>query len=186
MRGLTGHRFFSRARPTDESAVVVTDPRLRKRFPATLRTAWIGMILANAGVVTPTCAETIYRCSNGSGHAEFSAQPCGTGAQAVEIKSEPATGVDMGVGGDFSGTVAANRTRERERGIARQEQRIRTLLHDRDDRLAALRTRQSEVSETRAGARDRRLLAAEIRAVINDYNARLRVERDRLAHLNRR
>ncbi|MBI2784565.1 MAG: DUF4124 domain-containing protein [Gammaproteobacteria bacterium] len=173
------------ARPTDESAVVVTDPRLRKRFPATLRTAWIGMILANAGVVTPTCAETIYRCSNGSGHAEFSAQPCGTGAEAVEIKSEPATGVDMGVGGDFSGTVAANRTRERERGIARQEQRIRTLLHDRDDRLAELRARQAQVGKTRDSATQRRLIAAEIRTVTNAYNARLRLERDRLAQLAR-
>lgn len=186
MKGLTDQRFFSRVRHADKSTVVVTDLRFRKRFPAALRTLWIGLTLAGAGFAAPAGAETIYRCSDSQGHAEFSAQPCGTDAEAVEMKMAPPAGMDMGIGGDFSATVTANRARERERGIAQQEQRIRALLRDRDDRLAALRARQAEVGNTRASAANRRLLAAEIRATTNDYNARLRVERDRLAHLKRR
>ncbi|MGB5098157.1 MAG: DUF4124 domain-containing protein [Porticoccaceae bacterium] len=188
MKGLTGGRFFCRA--PHKPDVSVSRRRPRKCFPtisgAALRTAWIGLTLASAGFTVPAGAQTVYRCSDKQGHAEFSAQPCGTDAEAVEMKNAPPAGVDMGVGGDFSATVTANRTRERERGIAQQEQRIRTLLRDRDDRLAALRARQAEVGNSRASAANRRLLAAEIRAATNDYNARLRIERDRLAHLKRR
>lgn len=190
MKGLTGRRFFCRARHTDKPNVIVSRHRPRKCFPtisgAALRTLWIGLTLANACFAVPASADTIYRCSDKQGHAEFSAQPCATDTEVIEMKNAPPAGVDMGVGGDFSATVTANRTRERERGIAQQEQRIRTLLRDRDDHLAALRTRQAEVGNTRASAANRRLLAAEIRAATNDYNARLRIERDRLAHLKRR
>jgi flagellar motility protein MotE (MotC chaperone) len=149
------------------------------------RTALIAIALAGAGCTELAHADTIYRCRNGQGQAEFSAQPCGPDAQALDIESDPAAGVDMGAGGNFSETEKANNTRERERGIARQEQRIRALESDRDQRLAELRGRQAELGNTRASAADRRLLAAEMRAVTNDYKARLRLERDRLAHLRK-
>lgn len=129
-------------------------------------------------------ADAIYRCRNGQGLAEFSAQPCGPGAEAVEIQSDPPGGVDMGAGGNFSETEKANSARERERNIARQEQRIRNLENARDRHLAELRGKQAELGKTSAA--ERRQLAAEIRAVTNDYKARLRVERDRLADLRKR
>lgn len=151
-----------------------------------LRAALLAIAVAGTDCAQPAHADTVYRCRNSQGQAEFSAQPCGPGAQAVEIQSDPPAGVDMGAGGNFSETEKANSARERERAIARQEQRIRTLEHDRDQRLAALHNRQSELGSTRASAADRRLLAAEIRAVTNDYKARLRLERDRLAHLRKR
>lgn len=148
--------------------------------------ALLAIALAGAAWGKPAHADTIYRCRNGQGQVEFSAQPCGPGAQAVEIQSDPPAGVDMGAGGNFSETAKANSARERERNIARQEQRIRALENDRDQRLAALRSRQAELGNTRASAADRRQLAAEMRAVTNDYKARLRLERDRLAHLRKR
>ena len=149
------------------------------------RTALIAIALAGAGCTELARADTIYRCRNSQGQAEFSAQPCGPGAEALEIDSDPPAGVDMGAGGNFSETAKANSARERERGIARQEQRIRALENGRDQRLAELRGRQAELGTARASAADRRLLAAEIRAVTNDYKARLRLERDRLAHLRK-
>lgn len=151
-----------------------------------VRAAWAGIAFITAFSAPSARSESIFRCHDRNGHVEFSAQPCGAGAEVITIEREPPAGVDMGVRGDFSATAAANRTRERERGVAQQEQRIRALLRERDDRLATLRTRQAEVGDTRAGAAQRRLLAAEIRAAKNDYDARLRIERDRLAHLRRR
>ena len=156
--------------------------RNNRRF---FRIARIALTLASALCVLPAPADTVYRCRNSQGQAEFSAQPCGPDAQAVEIDSDPPAGVDMGAGGNFSETAKANHTRERERGIARQEQHIRALERDRDQRLAALRNHQAELGNTRASAADRRLVAAEIRAVTNDYKARLRLQRDRLAHLRK-
>lgn len=190
MKGFPGHRWFGMVAYPERSTAAVTHNRSRTQIPTDIRTAAraasIGIALVTALGAPSTRAEPVYRCRDNQGHAEFSAQPCTTGAETIEVENAPTAGVDMGVGGDFSATVAANRARERERGIARQEQRIRALLRDRDDRLAALRARQAEVGNTRASAAKRRLLAAEIRAATNDYNARLRIERDRLAHFKRR
>lgn len=190
MKGFSGHRLFGTVDYAENRTAAVTHNSARTLIPTGIRTALraasIGIALVTAFGTLSTRAEPIYRCRDNQGHAAFSAQPCGTSAEAIAIENAPAAGVDMGVGGDFSATVAANRTRERERGIARQEQRIQALLRDRDARLAALRARQAELGNTRASAANRRSLAAEIRAATNDYNARLRIERDRLAHWKRR
>ncbi|MBK9427031.1 MAG: DUF4124 domain-containing protein [Gammaproteobacteria bacterium] len=145
----------------------------------------IGLALAIATLALPARAATVYRCTDAQGHVAFSENPCGTGADRIELTDTPTNGLGMGVEGDFSETVQANRERAYERDVARHRQRIRELTRTRDDRLAALRARQADIGKTRDSAARRRLLAAEIRAVANDYNARLRLERDRLAQLVR-
>jgi hypothetical protein len=147
--------------------------------------ALLGLALATTALVTPAHATTVYRCTDGQGRVAFSGNPCGTGADRLEVTDSPSNGVGIGIDGDFSETVRANRERAYDRDVARHKQRIRALLRQRDDRLATLRARQSEVSKTRKGAANRRLIAAEIRSVTNDYNARVRLERDRLTQLGR-
>ena len=141
--------------------------------------------LAAAALALPTLAATAYRCTDAHGHVAFSENPCGGSADRIEITDHPANGVGMGVDGDFSETVQANRERAHARDVARHRQRIRELLRQRDDRLAELRARQAQVGKTRDSATQRRLIAAEIRTVTNAYNARVRLERDRLAQLAR-
>lgn len=143
------------------------------------------LALAAAALALPTLAATAYRCADAHGRVTFSENPCGGSADRIEVIDRPANGVDMGVDGDFSETVQANRERAHARDVARHRQRIRELLRQRDDRVAELRARQAQVGKTRDSATQRRLIAAEIRAVTNAYNARLRLERDRLAQLAR-
>ncbi len=143
------------------------------------------LALAATALALPTLAATAYRCADAHGHVTFSENPCGTGADRIELTDQTTNGLGMGVEGDFSETVQANRERAHARDVARHRQRIRELLRQRDDRLAELRARQAQVGKTRDSATQRRLIAAEIRTVTNAYNARLRLERDRLAQLAR-
>ncbi|MDA9095400.1 DUF4124 domain-containing protein [Porticoccaceae bacterium] len=118
----------------------------------------------------------IYKCTDVEGKLTYSDSRCADDAEAIDVKVA-SSGLQMGAQGDWTGTINANRAREKERAIGRHQRSISKLMSARSARLGQLRRDQSRANNNAAGAAYRQSIATEMQAVTQDYNARIASER---------
>ncbi len=121
-------------------------------------------------------AAEIYKCTDDKGKLTFSDDRCADNAEAVDVKVQ-SSGLQMGAQGDWTGTINANRAREKDRAIDKHQRNISKLMSARSSQLDRLRRNQSKANNNAAGAAYRQSIATEMQAVTQDYNARISAER---------
>ena len=140
------------------------------------------IILGTLFIFSVATSAEVYKCTDADGKLTYSDSRCADDAEAVDVKVQ-SSGLQMGAQGDWTGTINANRARDKERSIDKHQHNISKLMSARSSQLDRLRRNQSRANNNAAGAAYRQSIATEMQAVAQDYNARIQFERDSILEL---
>lgn len=131
-----------------------------------------------------TGAAQIYRCEDERGRAQFSDKPCAEGAVVIELKTD-SSGISMGSQGDYSGVYRASAQRDLRRKIKLKQGEIERLELSKERAVARIKREQLYSNNNLAGAVRDDSLAAEMQAIVRDYNGRIGLRVNELGELRR-
>src|SRR5690606_32354734 len=100
------------------------------------------------------------------------------------VNKDTTSGVSITGDGDFSQADADRRTRDIDRAIHRHYRAMDVWQRQRDAKIAGIRKQQRRAANNLAGATYLQSLATEMQAINDDYNTRIKMERDAIRSLN--
>jgi hypothetical protein len=129
----------------------------------------------------------MYRCQQGD-EVIFSQEPCGPDARAIDVQyaaptAAEAAAAEQAAAAAQSAAAAGVADIERTQRIEGLEREIRHLQGERDRAVTALAVERQQGSEERADATHGIEMRGEMRATIDDYNARIEAREIELQQL---
>lgn len=123
-------------------------------------------------IFSATVSAEVYKCTDPQGKTVFSDRPCGDDAETVDVKVH-SSGISHGPQGDFQKVSDDIERRKLERKIDRLEDEIDAMEDARANKLAQLRAKKNQANNNLAGATWEQSIATEMRAITDDFNARI-------------
>jgi predicted RNase H-like nuclease (RuvC/YqgF family) len=145
---------------------------------------------ALTALLTAGPAAAVYKCDI-NGETVFSQTPCAADAEKVEVKvhrpsEEEAKAAEeraSWASGENAAMRAERKSREAGIEIKKLETAIEVYQRDMDRELAALRDQKASASNNLAGATWEQSIATEMQAVVEKYNTKIKLAKDRIAVL---
>lgn len=149
------------------------------------------LILGLATATTLGNAGQLYQCTDVNGRKVFSQMPCAPEAEAVDLHYQEVDEADVAEAEAIhrqrekmlEEAAAEDARRELESEIAATKRRINRLVAERDARIAANRRKAEYANNNLAGATWEGALAAENRAIAEQFNPDIAAARERLKDL---
>lgn len=145
---------------------------------------------ALAALLAAGPAAAVYKCQV-NGETVFSQTPCAADAEKVEIKvhrpkedeAQRAEEHANWLREENAAMRADRKGREATIEIGKLEQQIEIYQDQMDKELAALREQKSSANNNLAGATLEQSIATEMQAVVEKYNTKIKLNRDKIASL---
>lgn len=145
---------------------------------------------AIAALLATAPAAAVYKCQV-NGETVFSQTPCAANAEEVQLKvhrpsddeAKAAEQRATWLKEENAAMRAERKSREAGIEIAKLEREIEVYHEQMDKELAALREQKASANNNLAGATLEQSIATEMQAVVEKYNTKIKLNRDKIAVL---